>query len=227
MAATSKSVTITPPAKRPSTAKKAQGAGSLVTAPAELKAFHHDGGLDPNFGFARFWWEGDGPREGIAGKVLQKFHPVADPDDPAAVTAARTDLLLPVDAQADYADVRHLLERFDAKLPTSEKHAFVQITLRFPGATNIHGPFEEARAFADEFLVAERRLATIIVAHAPFLAGSANALHLHLLCPLRRLGALGWGEMEPWLQNDRGRVETFEAWTAHPERWREGGCDLG
>jgi hypothetical protein len=192
-----------------------------AVAPAELKAFHHNDGLYPGFGFVRFWWEGDGPREGISAKVLKKFHPVADPDDEDAVTAAKTDLILPPDAQEDYRDVRHLLERYDAKLPPSEKHAYLQVTLSFPGATNVHGPFEEARAFAWEYMVAERRLATIIVAHAPFLAGSGNALHVHLIMPLRRLGPLGWGEMETWLQNDRGRSEVFEAWTAFRCRWAE------
>jgi len=212
---------------KPAPARARKAGGSSGPAPAELKGFYHDEGLDPDFGFARFWWDGTGPREGISAKVMAKFRPKPDPDKPEAVTAARTDLLLPSDSQADYADVEHLLERFDAKLPAAEKHAYVQITLRFAGATNIHGPFEEARAFAWNYLVVERRLATILVMHAPFLAGSANPLHAHLISPLRRLGALGWGEMEPWLQNDRGRMEVFQAWTAHRERWRNGGIDGG
>jgi hypothetical protein len=133
---------------KPAAARASKPGAPDVPAPAELKGFYHDEGLGPDFGFARFWWDGTGPREGIAKKVMAKFRPKPDPGTPEAVTAARTDLLLPSDAQADYADVEHLLERFDAKLPASEKHAYVQITLRFPGATNIHGPFEEARAFA-------------------------------------------------------------------------------
>lgn len=76
-----------------------------VPAPAELKAFYHDDGLGPDFGFAHFWWDGPGPREGIAAKVMTKFRAKPDPDTPEAVTAARTDLLLPTDVQADYADV--------------------------------------------------------------------------------------------------------------------------
>lgn len=103
----------------------------------------------------------------------------------------------------------------------------MQITLRFLGATNIHGPFEEARAYAWNYLVVERRPAAILVMHAPFLAGSTNPLHAHLISPLRRLGALGWGEMEPWLQNDRGRMEVFEAWTAHRDHWKSGGYAWG
>lgn len=195
--------------------------------PATLKAYHHTADK-PNFGFSRFWWEGDGPREGITATVLKKFQPVPDPENPAAITAAKTDLLLPCDAQSDYMDVRHLLERFDAKLPASEKHAYLQITLRYPGAMNVHGPFEEARAFAWQYLVVERRLATVIVVHAPFLAGSENSpLHVHLISPLRRLGALGWGEMETRLQNDRGRAEVFEAHTAFRECWRSGGTGGG
>jgi hypothetical protein len=221
MAAASTPAKKKPVAKRASAAAKLANASPLALAPAELKAFHHNDGLNPDFGFSRFWWEGDGPREGIGPKVLKKFQPVADPDDPEAITAAKTDLVLPSDAQADYAEARHLLERFDAKLPAREKHAYVQITLRFPGATNIHGPFEEARAFAWEYLVIERRLATFVVVHAPFFAGSeTSALHVHLISPLRRLGALGWGEMETWLQNDRGRVEVFEAWTTFRRQWR-------
>lgn len=205
------------PAKKPAAPKRAAAA---TPRPATLKAFHHGTEDLENFGFSRFWWDGDGPREGIAPKVLKKFHPVAGAnDDPDAVTAARTDLLLPHDAQADYMDVRHLLARFDATLPSQEAHAFVQVTLHFPNAVNMHAAWEEARAFAMRYFVLERRLATIMVLHAPNLAASGSFLHAHLLTPLRRLGPLGWGEVERHLPNDRGREETFEAWTAFRNEW--------
>jgi hypothetical protein len=213
--------------------KAAQTAAPKETAevasePATLKAFHL--GTDPSdsFGFSRFWWDGEGPREGIAGKVLKKFQPVPCPEGGTGITAARTDILLPCDAQADYMDVHHLLKQFDAKLPAGEKHAYLQITLRYPGAVNIHGPFEEARAFAWRHLVMERRLATILVVHAPFLAGSETSpLHVHLIAPLRRLGALGWGEMENRLQNDRGRADSHKAWVLFRQAWKLGGTRGG
>lgn len=214
--------------KEPAKTAVAKAAAETVETPATLKAFHHGTNPTDGFGFSRFWWDGDGPRKGIAGKVMKKFQPVIDPSDPTAVTAARTDLLLPCDAQADYMDVAHLLDRFDAKLPRSEKHAYVQITLRYPGATSIHAPFEEARAFAWQHLVIERRLATIVVVHAPFLAGSdASPLHIHLIAPLRRLGALGWGEMETRLPGDRGRMALLKAWTQFAERWGSEGSERG
>jgi hypothetical protein len=219
MAGTTKVTKKKPAAKPASLSSKL--ASNTVLQRAELKAFHHNDGQYPDLGFVRYWWEGDGPRAGITDKVLKKFQPVPDPEDPEAITAARTDLLLPCDAQADYMDVRHLLERFDAKLPTSEKHAYLQITLKYPHATNVHGPFEQARAFGWDYLVLGRRLATIIAVHVPFLAGSQNPLHVHLISPLRRIGALGWGEMETRIQNDRGRAEVFEAWTRFRGRWGE------
>ena len=187
---------------------------------AVLKAFHHGADDTENFGFSRFWWEGDGAREGITGKILKKFRPKPGPDDDvAAVTAARADALIPLDAQSDYMDVRHLVERYDATLPMNETHAFVQVTLHFPNAVNMHGPWEEARAFAMDYFVRERRLAAIAVLHAPNLAGSASNLHVHLLIPLRRLGPLGWGEMERHLPNDRGRAEVHTAWIAFRAEW--------
>lgn len=200
---------------------------SKSPAPAELKAFHHVAGRSENFGFSRFWWEGDGPREGIAPKVLKKFQPLAGPnDDLETITAARTDLLLPIDAQADYMDVHHLLDRYDAKLPAHEKHAFVQVTLHFPDALNLHGAWEEARSFAMRYLVMERQLAVVLVLHAPSLAASGSHLHAHLLMPLRRLGPLGWGEVERKLPNDRGFEEVREAWTAFRAEWAKKCCEV-
>lgn len=205
------------PAKKPAAPKRAAATASTH---ATLKAFHH--GPDENFGFSRFWWDGDGPREGIASKVLKKFQPVeGSGDDSDAVTAARTDLVLPHDAQADYMDVRHLLARFDAMLPSQETHAFVQVTLQFPDAINLHSAWEEARAFAMNYFVRERRLAVIMALHAPNLAASGSFLHAHLLTPLRRLGSLGWGEVERHLPNDRGREEAFAAWKAFRAGWAD------
>lgn len=209
------------PAKKPAYSRRAAAA---APAPAQLKAFHHGTEDMENFGFSRFWWDGEGPREGIASKVLKKFQPkVGDDADPDTVTAARTDLLLPDDAQADYMDVRHLLARYDATLPAHETHAFVQVTLHFPDAANMHSAWEEARAFAMEYFVLDRqrRLAVIMALHAPSLAASGSPLHAHLLVPLRRLGSLGWGEVERHLPNDRGREETFAAWTAFRSRWTD------
>lgn len=207
------------PAKKVAAPKRAAAAASV---PAQLKAFHHSTDDTENFGFSRFWWDGDGLREGIASKVLKKFQPrIGDHADPDTVTAARTDLLLPDDAQADYMDVRHLLARYDATLPVHETHAFVQVTLHFPNAVNMHSAWEEVQAFAMEYFVLspERRLAVIMALHAPSLAASGSPLHAHLLVPLRRVGPLGWGEVERHLPNDRGREETFAAWTAFRKEW--------
>jgi hypothetical protein len=116
-------------------------------------------------------------------------------------------------------DVRHLLERYDATMPAHETHAFVQVTLHFPNAVNKHGPWEEARAFAMDYFVQERRLAVIMMLHAPCLAASGSGLHAHLLIPLRRVGVLGWREVERHLPNDRGRSEAHAAWVAFKAEW--------
>jgi hypothetical protein len=202
-------------------------AAAASCSAAELKAFHYGGGKVADFGFSRFWWEGDGPREGIAAKVLKKFRPVSPwEDDPDVITAAKTDLLLPFDAQADYVEVEHLLDRFDAKLPGHEKHAYVQVTLHFPEAINLHAPFEEARAFAMRHLVVERRLAVVLVLHAPNLAASSSTMHAHLIAPLRRLTSLGWGEVERKLASDRGQQETRDAWLAFRAEWSKASANL-
>lgn len=225
VAATKKKPAAKPATPKKLVAKKTPAPERVLAAaptPAILKAFHHGTEGTENFVFSRFWWEGDGWREGIATKVLKKFRPKLDEhDDPDAVTAARTDLLLPPDAQADYMDVRHLLARYDATLPPHEAHAFVQVTLHFPEALNMHSAWEEARAFAMEHFVInrQRRLAVIMALHAPSLAASGSNLHAHLAIPLRRIGSLGWGEMERHLPNDRGREETFAAWTVFRRKW--------
>lgn len=215
---TAKSATPKKPVAKKASAPKP--AAAPAPGPAILKAFHHGTEDTENFGFSRFWWEGEGAREGIKTKVLKKFQPKPGSDgDPDAVTAARADPLIPLDAQADYMDVRHLLDRYDATLPMDETHAFVQVTLHFPDAVNMHGPWEEVRAFAMDHFVLERRLAVIMVLHAPSLAASGSKLHAHLLIPLRRLGALGWGEVERHLPNDRGRAEVHAAWMRFRTDW--------
>jgi len=43
------------------------------------------------------------------------------------------------------------------------------------------------------YFARELQLAVLMVLHAPYLAGSSNDPHVHLLVPARRLGTNGFG----------------------------------
>src|SRR5690606_26913698 len=69
--------------------------------PAELKSFGKGDADHPGFSFTRYWWEGEGPREGITPWVQKKLNPG---DDPVFGKAAKAEALLPDTAPSPYLD---------------------------------------------------------------------------------------------------------------------------
>ncbi|SLK10611.1 hypothetical protein [Novosphingobium mathurense] len=92
-------------------------------AGATLKSFSKGDRDRPGFSFTRYWWLGEGGREGIAPWVRRKLKPG---DDPKFGHTARSEVLLPASAPGDYASIEFLLQRFDDTLPPFESHAMVQ-----------------------------------------------------------------------------------------------------
>lgn len=187
-----------------------------ATVPAVLRQFVNGGGDHADFDFTRYWWEGDGPRAGIAPWIEKKMRPGDDPDYGAAVD---TSLVVPRRAPGDYWDIAHLLARFDETLPSFERHAFVQVKIGLPADEPLHVGAEKVRAFARRHFAIERRLAAIIVTHAPALAGSSNQPHVHVIVPSRELGPNGFGVTSYRLCSDSGQQEAWEAWKPFADQW--------
>lgn len=195
----------------------ADSANPVNASTLELKAFYDGGGQFDDFAFARFYWEtGVGPRESIAPKIEKKMHPVRSASGEPLASAAKVDILLPADAPQEYMALDHLIRRYEETLPAHEVNAYAQVTIRFPGAVNLHQPWEMVRAWTRSFY---QRAPVILVLHAPHLVGSSNPGHVHCIALPRRLGSLGWAEMDRTLASDAGQREAHESWVAFRDDW--------
>lgn len=215
------------PAKSPATASKVEVAAAPAARPAPraLKAFYDGGGEFANFAFARFYWEaGEGERESIVPRIDKKRHPVRSEAGRVLASAAKLDLLLPAEAPQDYMSVDHLVRRYEETLPAHEINAYALVTIRFPGAVNLHQPFEMVRSWAQSYFA---KVPVLLVLHAPHEWGSSNPGHLHCIVFPRRLGPLGWGTMERAIASDGGHREAHEAWTSFRDEWCEARSSQG
>ncbi|WP_343345893.1 hypothetical protein WJT74_01200 [Sphingomicrobium sp. XHP0239] len=177
-----------------------------------LKGFFHADELDDTFGFARFYWEpGRGPRASIVPQILKKRRPAAA--EASSDTAARVEILLPTDAPEEYADVDRLVRRYEEWLPEGEPTGFAQVTIRFPNAPNLHGPYEECRAWLRDHYVVGMRVPIILILHAPYLVGSDAPGHVHALILAGRLSRFGWMTVDRIVASDEGRNVAISSWS--------------
>jgi len=186
---------------------------------AELRGFFDGGGQFDNFSFARWRWVGEGPRSGLAEKIAKKRFPVPPVVGAEGTeTAAKTELILPAFAPAEYISLDFFLRRYEEMQPAHEVNAYLQVNFAFPNAINLHHPAEMVRTFAKGYFVDEREMAVFLAAHAPWVAGSSNTGHLHLLVFPRRL-RFAFGEFDHRLASDQGNRDVHEAWSAFQKEW--------
>jgi hypothetical protein len=90
------------------------------------------------------------------------------------------------------------------------------VTLRFgPDIPNLHHPWEVARAWLRTFYVdGAPGIPVLAILHAPHLAGSENAVHVHGILLPRQLNKFGWGSMVRDLTTDAGHRKAFASWEA-------------
>lgn len=197
------------------TTKKTRASASAPAVPPirELKAFYHGQPTD-DFSAARFYWPaGTGPRASIAEHFLKKRRP-AGADSPHD-TAARIEVLLRHDAGEDYTDPDFLVRSYEEKLAIEETAAFAQVTMRFPGATNSHGPYHRATSWLRSFYVAQYGVPVVAILHAPHLAGSDASVHLHGLILMKTLSPFSWLQMQRDIASDAGINAAREDWADH------------
>lgn len=179
----------------------------------QLKDFYHGQPTD-DFTAARFYWvNGNGPRESIAAHFLRKRRPAAA--EAASDTAAKVEVLLRGEIGEDYTDPDFLVRSYMEKLPVEETAAFAQVTMRFPKATNLHGPFELARSWLRSFYVEQHRLPVVAILHAPYLANSDSPVHVHGLVLMRALSPFGWLGTRREMASDMGFRAAEASWQQH------------
>jgi len=136
---------------------------------------------------------------------MRKLQP-APPNgvDPDAITAERSDVILPRWAEDHFASPISFLRACDDMQVDPGIIAYV--TIPTPDADRLHQSWETARAFA-KVLADERGLATLVIQHVPGRVSSSNDPHLHLLiCPRTASSKLGLscGDLDRELLHDTG-----------------------
>lgn len=184
---------------------------SKKIVPEVLSSFVIEPGDRPEFRYLRRFYEESGPRAGIESAVLAKLTPAGYP-------AARHDLLLPDMASGEYADLAYLLHRYDQTLPDTERTGFAQYTIDLDVERPVHACWEEVRAWVRVYFVQELQLAALMVLHMPHLAGSANASHIHILIPGRKLTVNGFGMHARSACSDEGYKDALASWLAHQKK---------
>lgn len=187
------------------TREKTTAKPTPANAPEELSSFSLDFSECPGFKYIRYFYKNERERAGIAPMVLAKLAPKGH-------AAARHDLLLPGAASGEYQDLRHLLQRFDAMLPRVERNGYAQFTITLPSEQVVHVGWEQVRAWVRSYFVDQQQLAALMVLHLPFLAGSANPNHIHVILPARRLSLHGFSGQARDVFCDQGCREALASW---------------
>lgn len=194
--------------KTKSTAKDGTSIAALSMRP--LKAFYHNQPDDPVSTTRFYWARGEGLRESIVPHFKAKCRPGNKGTD--GDKAAAVEVLLRGDVQQDYADPLFLAQSYMSKLPADETAAFAQVTLQFPSATNLHGPWQQARAWLWEHYVERVGVPVLAVLHAPFLSGSESPVHVHGLVLMKRATCFGWLGAHRDLATDAGLAAAEASW---------------
>lgn len=183
---------------------------SIELEPAKLQSYIWHYTERAGFTFARFWWDGEGPREGITPWAHQKMQPG---DDPRFGAAAKVEVLLPPNATSDYTSADFLLRRFDETLPPFERHAMAHAKIVLDPDEPWHIGYERVRGYARSHFA--RRFPVILVAHVPTTAGLAgNGSHVHCIVLARARNINGFTGACYRLCSDTGYQEGLAAWQA-------------
>ncbi|WP_300974915.1 hypothetical protein [Sphingomonas sp. LHG3406-1] len=196
------------PGKKKTSALDTASVAALATRP--LKAFYHNQPDDPVSTTRFYWSKGEGSRESIVPHFETKCQPGSKGSDEDK--AAAVEVLLRGDVPQDYADPLFMAESYMSKLPADETAAFAQVTLQFPNATNLHGPWQQARAWLWEHYVERVGVPVLAVLHAPFLSGSDSSVHVHGLVLMKRATCFGWLGIHRDLAGDAGLAAAEASW---------------
>lgn len=197
------------PAKK-TKAAEATGTSAIALTMRELKAYYHGQPSEAFTSTRLYWAAGKEPRESIAAHCLAKRRPAGA--ESTVDTAAKVEVLLRPEIGEDYTEPDFLVQSYEQKLPIDETAALAQVTMRFPQATNLHAPWEQARSWLRSFYVQEHGVPVLAILHAPHLAGSDSPVHVHGLVLMRRLSPFGWMNVHRELASDAGFAAAQASW---------------
>lgn len=186
---------------------KAKSKQVATSGSEELSCFSLDPAESPGFKYIRYFYKLEAQRAGIASMFMGKLTPNGH-------TAARHDLLLPDCASGEYLDLAYLLQRYDSMLPAIERNGYAQFTLTLASDRPVHAGWEQIRAWVRSYFVCQQQLAALMVLHLPYLAGSSNPAHIHILLPARRISVNGFSGHARDVCSDQGCREALTSWLA-------------
>lgn len=175
---------------------------------AMLKSFSQTGA--EGFTFTRYWWDGQGPREGITPWIEKKLRPG---DDLRFGACAKSELLLSPSTPSVYANLPFLIDHFDHELPPYERHVMVQVKLALDPDVPWHHSYERVRGFARSHFA--KSFPVLLVAHVPAVAGlNGYGPHVHCIVLSRPITINGLQGACYRLCSDTGCAEALAAWQA-------------
>ncbi len=132
----------------------------------------------------------------------------------------RLEVLLPEKADDLLADPVTLMRQVDEFAAPNQAGLLTYLSLPLGDADRVHIAWERSRAFARR-LASERKLASLVMLHAPGLIGADLPLHAHLLIIPRQISGLGMkhAPYDRLLVHDDGQDFLHGMWAKH----REGG----
>lgn len=151
-----------------------------------------------------------------------KLHPVRPSGSglaPAAgrwaPTASRWDVVLPPDAPDLMLDPKIMATLFDACARDDQRHVAAHLKWTVEPGASLAGTWERARAFAAAGIARGHGLAVVMALHDPSASGARQpaAAHVHLVVPVRKPSARGWGSYCTLVGRDQ-QAALQQAWTS-------------
>lgn len=144
--------------------------------------------------------------------VRRKLYPVELPPEgrwTGRPTCLRHDVLLPPRAVDGFMDIQTLLEAYERYLPGWRKGLACVLKVPQPMNEPIQASYERIRFAARNAFAIRRNLPSLVIAHAPFLAGSGRGPHCHVVALGAAAGLLGFTSLNDEVTSDAGHLALY------------------
>lgn len=144
--------------------------------------------------------------------VRRKLYPVDLPPEgcwTGRPTCLRHDVLLPSGAVDGFMDIQMLAAAYDSYLPGFRKGLACVLKVAQPMNEPIQASYERIRFAARNAFAIRRNLPSLVIAHAPFLAGSDRGPHCHVVAFGAELGLLGFTSPNDEVTSDAGHLALY------------------
>jgi hypothetical protein len=144
--------------------------------------------------------------------VRRKLYPVDLPPEgcwTGRPTCLRYDVLLPPGAVDGFMDIQMLVSAYDRFLPSWRKGLACVLKVPQPMNEPIQASYERIRFAARNAFAIRRNLPSLVIAHAPFLAGSDRGPHCHVVALGAAAGLLGFTSLNDEVTSDAGHLALY------------------